>query len=91
LLRRVKSAALCSWLVKAIAQRNSGSGGNPSSVDARRWCVHLKPYNVHLPEKYLAELERLVDEEYYPSIAEAIRIAIREFLQRELWGQWEDR
>lgn len=40
----------------------------------------LKAYNVHISEQHLAELERLTDEGLYSSIAEAIRIAVRDLL-----------
>lgn len=44
----------------------------------------LKAYNVHLSEQHLIELERLTDEGLYSSIAEAIRIAVRDLLVRDL-------
>ena len=42
---------------------------------------------VHLPEKFLKEIERLVEEGYYPNRSEVIRIAIRDFLMNEVWGK----
>lgn len=44
----------------------------------------LKAYNVHISEQHLAELERLTDEGLYSSIAEAIRIAVRDLLVRDV-------
>jgi len=44
----------------------------------------LKAYNVHLSEQHLTELERLTDEGIYSSIAEAIRIAVRDLLVRDI-------
>jgi len=42
---------------------------------------------VHLPEKFLREIEKLVEEGYYPNRSEVIRIAIRDFLRNEIWGK----
>lgn len=40
---------------------------------------------VHLPEKIVKDIQRLVDVGLYPNRSEAIRIAIRDLLKRELW------
>ncbi len=40
---------------------------------------------VHLPDRYIDDLQRLVDENRYPNRSEVIRIAIRDLLKRELW------
>ena len=40
---------------------------------------------VHLPEKLLEDIQRLVSKGQYPNRAEAIRIAIRDLLKHELW------
>ncbi|MHA1481590.1 MAG: ribbon-helix-helix domain-containing protein [Candidatus Thorarchaeota archaeon] len=40
---------------------------------------------VHLPEKLLADIQRLVEKGHYPNRSEAIRIAIRDLLKQELW------
>ncbi|MGQ4870254.1 MAG: ribbon-helix-helix domain-containing protein [Candidatus Thorarchaeota archaeon] len=40
---------------------------------------------VHLPEKIVDDIERLVREGHYPNRSETIRIAIRDLLKRELW------
>ncbi len=39
---------------------------------------------VHIPEKFLKEIEKLVEEGYYPNRSEVIRIALRDFLRQEL-------
>ncbi|NHI83192.1 MAG: ribbon-helix-helix protein, CopG family [Candidatus Thorarchaeota archaeon] len=40
---------------------------------------------VHLPEKIIDDIQRLVDRGLYPNRSETIRIAIRDLLKRELW------
>ena len=40
---------------------------------------------VHLPEKLLDDIQRLVSKGQYPNRSEAIRIAIRDLLKHELW------
>jgi antitoxin ParD1/3/4 len=40
---------------------------------------------VHLPERIISDIQRLVDRGLYPNRSEAIRIAIRDLLKRELW------
>ncbi len=40
---------------------------------------------VHLPEKIVEDIQRLVDKGLYPNRSEAIRNAIRDLLKRELW------
>jgi antitoxin ParD1/3/4 len=40
---------------------------------------------VHLPERYVEDLQRLVEKDLYPNRSEVIRIAIRDMLKRELW------
>jgi len=47
----------------------------------------VKLITVYLPESYLKALDELVEERYYPSRAEAIRVAIRDLLNREFWGK----
>ncbi len=44
----------------------------------------MKPLCVKLPEKYFDGLHELVKAGVYPNISEAARVAIREFLEREL-------
>ncbi|MCF2137188.1 MAG: ribbon-helix-helix domain-containing protein [Candidatus Thorarchaeota archaeon] len=40
---------------------------------------------VHLPERIVDDIERLVQDGHYPNRSETIRIAIRDLLKRELW------
>lgn len=40
---------------------------------------------VHLPDRILTDIEQLVNKGLYPNRSEAIRIAIRDLLKRELW------
>ena len=47
--------------------------------------IKLKLVSVHLPEKYVEYLERLVEMGLYPSRSEAIRVAVRDLLEKELW------
>ncbi|MFX1367018.1 MAG: ribbon-helix-helix domain-containing protein [Promethearchaeota archaeon] len=42
---------------------------------------------VHLPEKIIEDIQRLVNRGLYPNRSETIRIAIRDLLKRELWEQ----
>ncbi len=46
----------------------------------------MKLVTLHIPEQYVEGLERLVESNLYPNRSEAIRIAIRDLLKRELWG-----
>ncbi|MBS7287675.1 MAG: type II toxin-antitoxin system ParD family antitoxin [Candidatus Freyarchaeota archaeon] len=45
----------------------------------------MKLVTVHLPEAYVNGLEKLVEMRQYPNKSEAIRVAIRDLLKRELW------
>jgi Arc/MetJ-type ribon-helix-helix transcriptional regulator len=45
----------------------------------------LKLITIHLPETYIKDLDELVDTNYYPNRAEAIRLAVRDMLVAELW------
>ncbi len=47
----------------------------------------MRLVTIHLPEAYLEGLERLVEKRLYPNRSEAIRVAIRDLLKRELWGR----
>jgi len=42
----------------------------------------LRMYSVHLPERWIKRLQRLVDQGYFANRAEAIRMAIRDLLQQ---------
>jgi antitoxin ParD1/3/4 len=44
----------------------------------------MKMITVHIPERYLAALETLVDNGHFPSRSEAIRVAIRDLIRSEL-------
>ena len=44
----------------------------------------IRVITVHVPESYIEALRILVDSGYYPSISEAIRIAIRDLIFSEL-------
>jgi len=46
----------------------------------------MRVISVHLPEPYIEALDRLIEKKLYPNRAEAIRIAVRDLLQKELWN-----
>jgi len=46
----------------------------------------LRVITVKVPKAYLEELNKLVEAGLFPSRSEAIRIAIRDLLRRELWA-----
>ncbi len=46
----------------------------------------MKLITLHCPEQLLEGLEELVKMNLYPNRSEAIRIAIRDLLKKELWG-----
>ena len=46
----------------------------------------MRLVTVKMPETYLEGLDELVKMGRYSSRSEAIRIAVRELLKRELWG-----
>ena len=46
-----------------------------------------KLITLYLPEAYIKALDWLVNERFYPSRAEAIRIAIRDLLANEVWNK----
>jgi antitoxin ParD1/3/4 len=45
----------------------------------------VKLITIHLPESYINDLDELVDGNFYPNRAEAIRLAVRDMLVAELW------
>jgi len=49
---------------------------------------HMKLITLHLPEHYIQTLDKLVEQRYYSSRAEAIRAAIRDMLLTEAWGTY---
>jgi len=46
----------------------------------------MRLITVHLPEAYLAGIDKLVTSEAYPNRSEAIRVAVRDLLKTELGG-----
>lgn len=49
------------------------------------WCDNMKIVTVNIPESFLDSIKKLVGENgLYPSRSELIRVAVREFLIREL-------
>jgi antitoxin ParD1/3/4 len=46
---------------------------------------NVKLITIHLPESYINDLDELVDGNFYPNRAEAIRLAVRDMLVAELW------
>lgn len=49
----------------------------------------MRLITLHIPETYIRDLDQLVDDQYYPNRAEAIRIAIRDLLTDEVWRKKE--
>lgn len=49
----------------------------------------MKIVTVKLPEAYLEGIDMLVDAGIYTSRSEAIRVAIRDLLKKEVWGENE--
>ncbi|MCK4953266.1 ribbon-helix-helix protein, CopG family [Candidatus Bathyarchaeota archaeon] len=49
----------------------------------------MRLITLHVPETYIRDLDQLVDDQYYPNRAEAIRIAIRDLLTDEVWRKKE--
>lgn len=45
----------------------------------------MKLITLHVPETYLTDLDSLVSERFYANRADAIRVAIRDMLSKELW------
>jgi Arc/MetJ-type ribon-helix-helix transcriptional regulator len=45
----------------------------------------MKLITLYLPETYLKALDQLVTEKFYPNRAEAIRVAIRDMINEEVW------
>ena len=41
---------------------------------------------VHLPERIIEDIQKLVNRGLYPNRSEAIRCAIRDFLRDEIWA-----
>ena len=47
----------------------------------------MKLITINLPETYLKDLEELVNGDFYPNRAEAIRTAVRDLLVSEVWDK----
>jgi len=45
----------------------------------------MKLITLYLPEPYIKALDQLVNERFYPNRAEAIRVAIRDLINDEIW------
>jgi antitoxin ParD1/3/4 len=45
----------------------------------------MKFITLYLPEPYIKALDQLVNEKFYPNRAEAIRVAIRDMINTEVW------
>jgi Arc/MetJ-type ribon-helix-helix transcriptional regulator len=45
--------------------------------------MSMKVVTVHLPEAYLEAIDELVRKRLYPNRAEAIRMAVRDFIRNE--------
>lgn len=45
----------------------------------------MKLITLYVPETYLKALDQLVGGRFYPNRAEAIRVAIRDLINDELW------
>jgi Arc/MetJ-type ribon-helix-helix transcriptional regulator len=45
----------------------------------------MKMITLYLPEPYIKALDQLVNERFYPNRAEAIRVAIRDLIDNEIW------
>ncbi|MCD6432265.1 ribbon-helix-helix protein, CopG family [Candidatus Bathyarchaeota archaeon] len=45
----------------------------------------MKLITLYLPEPYIKALDELVNDKYYPNRAEAIRVAIRDLINDEVW------
>lgn len=47
----------------------------------------LKLITLYLPEPYIRALDRMVRDKQYPNRAEAIRLAVRDLLNKERWSR----
>ena len=74
----------CLRAVKADTALAEKAGRGPGAR-----CEGVRLITLYLPESYLRALDELVEERYYPSRAEAIRVAIRDLLNKEFWGKAE--
>ena len=58
---------------------------NMNSVTTTKEGNLMKMITLYLPEPYIKALNKLVNEKFYPNRAEAIRVAIRDLINDELW------
>jgi antitoxin ParD1/3/4 len=47
--------------------------------------AQVRLITLYLPEPYIKALDSLVEERFYPNRAEAIRVAVRDLLNIEVW------
>jgi len=47
----------------------------------------MRLITLYVPEPYIKNLDMLVGQKMYPNRSEAIRLAIRDLLYREVWGK----
>jgi len=52
--------------------------------------IIMRIITVKIPEAFVRELDELVRSGVYPSRSEAIRVALRELLKKELYNQAEE-
>ncbi|NIQ07911.1 MAG: type II toxin-antitoxin system ParD family antitoxin [Candidatus Korarchaeota archaeon] len=45
----------------------------------------MKLITLHLPPRFVRELDKLVRDGRYPNRSEAIRVAVRDLLREEVW------
>lgn len=45
----------------------------------------MKLITLHLPPRFVKELDKLVRDGKYPNRSEAIRVAVRDLLKEEMW------
>ncbi|MHA1362348.1 MAG: ribbon-helix-helix domain-containing protein [Candidatus Freyarchaeota archaeon] len=50
----------------------------------------MKLVSIKLPTAYIDGLNQLVERGIYPSRSEAIRVAVRDMLKKELWSRERD-
>ncbi|MHA1114706.1 MAG: ribbon-helix-helix domain-containing protein [Candidatus Heimdallarchaeaceae archaeon] len=58
-----------------------------SPTDEISKVIRIKLVTVHLPSEFLNSLDELVRQKRYPNRSEIIRVAIRDLLKEEFWGQ----
>jgi len=62
----------------------SNAGSSPATAtETARATATMKIVSVHLPEAYVEAIDELVKAKLYPNRAEAIRMAVRDFVRRE--------